>query len=118
MTRENAPPVLACIMDALPKAQQPLHQANASRLFASAQEVREMATGYAWRLPNETDLFQTVVSFICYERLCCPFFHFSLEVEPDQEPIWFSITGAVDMKTFLQSEGLVSPTDVPTSKEV
>jgi hypothetical protein len=77
-----------------------------------------LATGYAWRLPNETDIFQTVASFIRYERLCCPFFHFSLEVEPDQGPIWFSITGAVDMKAFLQSEGIVPPDDVPTSREV
>jgi hypothetical protein len=69
-------------------------------------------------LPDETHIFQTVASFIRYERLCCPFFHFSLEVEPDQGAIWFSITGAVDMKAFLQSEGIVSPGDVPTSREV
>src|SRR5258708_5914078 len=101
MTRENDPPVLACILDAIPESQRPFHQANAERILASIQEVRELATGYAWRLPNETDLLQTVVAFISYERLCCPFFHFKLEMEPNQGPIWFSLTGVVDVKEFL-----------------
>lgn len=118
MTGEHDTPVLACTIDAIPKEQRPLHQANAERLFASAQEIRELATGYVWRLLNETDLLQTVAAFIRYERLCCPFFHFKLEVEPNQGPIWFSITGAVDVKEFLQSEGLVQPGDVPVSEEV
>jgi hypothetical protein len=59
-------PVLACNMAAIP------------------EEVRVLKTGYALRLANETDLLQTVGAFFHYERLCCPFFHFKLEMEPDQ----------------------------------
>lgn len=118
MTKETDTPILACMIDAIPKEQRPLHQANAERLMASMQETRVLATGYAWRLPNEMDVLQTIAAFISYERLCCPFFHFTLDVEPNQGPIWFSITGALDVKEFLQSEGLVSPHPAPTSEEL
>jgi hypothetical protein len=113
MTAQQPDPVLACNIHAIPEEDRPVHEANTKRVFASAQEVRELPTGYAWRLPNETDLLQTVVAFISYERLCCPFFHFRLEIEPDQGPVWLHITGVIDVKEFLQSqgEGFIPPTE-------
>ncbi len=86
MTSQQSDPVLACNLQAIPLELRPAHQANAERIFASVQEVRELPTGYALRLPNETELLQTVVAFLSYERLCCPFFHFGLEIEPEQGP--------------------------------
>ena len=100
---------MACNISAIPKELRPVHQANTERIFASAQEVRELETGYAVQLPNETELLQTVAAFLSYERLCCPFLHFALEIPPEQGPIWLSITSAVDVKSFLQSEGLFPP---------
>ena len=79
------------------------HQANSERVFAGVQEVRELPTGYALRLPNETEMVQTVVAFISYERLCCPFFRFELEIEPEQGPIWLRLSGTTDVKPFLES---------------
>ncbi|GAC1393572.1 MAG: hypothetical protein NVS4B11_00150 [Ktedonobacteraceae bacterium] len=109
MSSQQSDPVLACNIAAIPKEFRPVHQANTERVFASVQEVRELSTGYALRLANETDLLQTVVAFLSYERLCCPFFHFRLEIEPNQGPVWFHITGVIDVKDFLQSEGFVPP---------
>ena len=105
MNSEPTDPILACNVHAIPGELRPIHQANTERIFASAQEVQELPTGYMWRLPNETDLLQTVVAFISYERLCCPFFRFALKIEPEQGPLWLSLTGDVDVKDFLQSEG-------------
>jgi hypothetical protein len=96
-------------MAAIPKEVRPIHQANIERIAASVQEVRELETGYAFRLTDESDLLQTVVAFLRYERLCCPFFHFQLELEPNQGPVWLHIIGAVDVKAFIQSEGFVPP---------
>mgnify|MGYP001374706615 CR=1 FL=1 len=118
MSSQPSDPVLACTIAAIPSEFRPVHQANTERLFASVQEVRELSTGYAWRLPNETDLLQTVVAFLSYERLCCPFFHFTLEVEPDQGPVWLHITGAIDVKAFLQMEGWVPPANGSPSESV
>jgi hypothetical protein len=102
---ERADPILACNVHAIPGEMRPVHQANTERIFASVQEVQELPTGYALRLPNETDLLQMVVAFISYERLCCPFFRFALEIEPEQGPVWLKLTGDVDVKPFLASEG-------------
>ena len=104
MTSQQPDTVLACNLQAIPLELRPAHQANVQRIFASVQEVQELSTGYAVRLPNETDLLQTVMAFISYERLCCPFFHFGLEIEPQQGPVWLSISGTTDVKFFIQSE--------------
>jgi hypothetical protein len=109
MTSYPTEPVLACNVSAIPRELRPVHQANTQRVFASAQEVRELKTGYAVRLPNETELLRAVVAFLSYERLCCPFLHFRLDIHPEQGPIWLEITSTVDVKSFLQSEGLFPP---------
>ena len=102
---ERTDPILACNVHAIPGELRPVHQANTERIFASVQEVQELPTGYALRLPNETDILQTVVAFISYERLCCPFFRFALEIEPEQGPVWLKLTGDMDVKPFLAGQG-------------
>ncbi len=109
MTSEQPNPVLACNIQAIPQELRPLHQANTERLFAAVQEVKELPTGYTIRLPNEADLLQSIMAFISYERLCCPFFHFKLDIAPEQGPVWLSLTGTTDIKAFLHSEGFTLP---------
>ncbi len=99
---QQSEPMLACNVQAIPQERRPAHQANIERVFASVQEVQELPTGYALRLPNETELLQTVVAFISYERLCCPFFHFELDIAPEQGPIWLRLSGTTDVKAFLK----------------
>ncbi|GHO84055.1 hypothetical protein [Dictyobacter formicarum] len=111
MSFQPTEPVFACNIAAIPQELRPVHQANTQRIFANVQEIQELSTGYAWRLPNETEMLQTVATFLRYERLCCPFFHFILEIEPDEGPIWLKISGAEDVKSFIQSEGWVPPTE-------
>ncbi|HEY0754956.1 MAG TPA: hypothetical protein VGD98_13440 [Ktedonobacteraceae bacterium] len=109
MTQKQPEPVFACNPYAIPQAYRAVHQVNTRQIFTSAQEMQELPTGYAWRLPNETDILQTVVAFLSYERLCCPFLRFRLEIEPEQGPVWLQITGVTDVKEFLQSQGVVPP---------
>jgi hypothetical protein len=107
MTSQQSNAVLACNVQAIPQELRPTHQASVARILASVQEVRELPTGYALRLPNEMDILQAVVAFISYERLCCPFFRFELEVEPEQGPVWFRLSGATDVKPFVRGLGWV-----------
>jgi hypothetical protein len=109
MTTQEQEPVFACNPQAIPDERRPAHQAHTERAFAAVQEVRELPTGYALRLPNERKLLQTIMAFICDERLCCPFFRFGLEIEPEQGPVWLQLTGASHVKPFLWSEGFVPP---------
>jgi hypothetical protein len=118
MPQQSPDPILACNIFAIPKAYRPVHEANTKRIFTSAEELQELPTGYAWRLPNDTTLLETIVAFLRYERLCCPFFRFKLEIEPDQGPLWLQITGAVDVKAFVRSEGFVPSANVPPSDTI
>ena len=104
MTSQQSDPIMACNLQAIPRELLPTHQANAQRIFDSVQEVQELPTGYGLRLPNETDLLQTIMAFISYERLCCPFFRFGLEIEPEQGPVWLRLTGTEEVKLFLESQ--------------
>lgn len=104
MTTPRPDPVLACNAQAIPSQMRPAHAAHIQHLIASVQEVQALPTGYALRLSNETEIVQTIMAFLTYERLCCPFFHFLLDIQPEQGPIWLQVTGAIDLKPFVQSE--------------
>lgn len=106
----NHEPVFACNISAIPQELRAEHEEHTRKVFAGALEVRELPSGYALRLPNENDALLNAAAFISNERLCCPFFHFELEIEPEQGPIWLHITGTSDVKPFLQSQGF-SPAD-------
>lgn len=85
---------LACDLTAIPADVREEHVIGAPQLFAAAQAVHELADGYAIRFANEVGRFMTIAKFVENERLCCPFFHFRLEIEPNRGPIWLRLTGA------------------------
>jgi hypothetical protein len=63
---------------------------------------RELKNGYAFRLPAE-ELVATS-QWISYERHCCPFFTFELEIPKDSGPVWLRITGESGIKEFIKTE--------------
>jgi len=44
-----------------------------------------------------------IAKFIENERLCCPFFNFGLEVQPNSGPLWLRLTGNDGVKEMLQA---------------
>ena len=95
--------LFACDLTALSEQQRSAHQALALRLFSTLlQETRELADGFAYRFDGEH--YALVADFIAGERLCCPFFTFTLEVTPQRGPVWLQLTAAGDVKPFLQAE--------------
>lgn len=95
---------MACNLTAIPAGQRQQHMATAEQLFAAVQETRELPNGYAFRLPQEPDMWLKAAEFIANERLCCPFFGFGLELEPERGPLWLKLTGGTGVKEFLQRE--------------
>ncbi|MGH2544748.1 MAG: hypothetical protein ACRDIB_18305 [Ardenticatenaceae bacterium] len=99
---------IACDLTAIGSPeQQARHQALSERLFSSALEVQELPDGYAFRFPAE--YYTMVTAFIANERLCCPFFTFTLEVTPERGPLWMRLTGRDGVKAFLGAELANSP---------
>src|ERR671933_142300 len=93
-----------CDMDAIAPNDRERHIATASEVFGAVQAIRELPNGYAFRLPNETALLSKSAEYIANERLCCPFFGFTIEVEPEGGPIWLHLTGREGIKPFIKAE--------------
>ncbi len=94
---------IACDLTAIPAEQREHHNATAEQIFASVLETREVPDGYAFHLPEEPGMLLKAAEFINLERLCCPFFNFALEVEPQGGPLWLKLTGGEGVKLFIQS---------------
>jgi hypothetical protein len=94
----------ACVMDAIEPSKRQQHIATAKFVFAAVHEVRELPNGYAFRLPNAPEMLRKVGDFIALEQLCCPFFGFTLEVEPEGGGVWLQLTGREGVKSFIQAE--------------
>ena len=94
---------LTCDLTAIPKDVREEHVITAPQLFAAAQEVQELPNGYAIRFLNEPGRVMGIAKFIENERLCCSFFNFGLEVEPNNGPLWLRLTGAEGVKELVQT---------------
>jgi len=92
----------ACDMKALTKTDREAYQKLSRTLFAAVQEKRELPNGYSFRLPPGTLL--TVAKWVEFERKCCPFFTFDVEVARDNGPLWLRVTGADGVKAFIRAE--------------
>ena len=95
---------IACDMGAIDPGLRARHVAAGAQLFRAAEEIRELPDGYAFRLPPDADALLKAAEFISLERLCCPFFGFALEVEPEGGPVWVRLTGREGVKAFIREE--------------
>ena len=93
---------LVCDLTAIPADVREEHVISAPQLFALAQEVQDLPNGFAIRFLNEQGRFLALAKFIENERLCCPFFNFTLELEPNNGPLWLRLTGTDGVKELLQ----------------
>jgi hypothetical protein len=93
-----------CDMNAVDPTQRKHHVAIAIAVFRAVQEIQELPNGYAFWLPNEATILLKTAEFIMREKLCCPFFCFSVEVEPEEGPLWLRLTGGDGIKPFIRAE--------------
>ncbi len=93
---------LACDPTAIDPSEREQHREVSSALFECITDLREMPEGYSFRLPSGPDVIRTAGAFVSRERLCCPFFHFSIEVPPDQGPVWLKMTGRNGVKEYVE----------------
>jgi hypothetical protein len=101
MTIESTVP-LACDLTAIAPDQRDKHVHDTEILLKAVQELRETGDGYALRLPDAPAMLLAAAEFITYERLCCPFFKFTLEAEAGQGPFWLTLSGGAGVKEFMR----------------
>lgn len=93
---------IACTLSEIEEGKIEDHKENAEILFNAIAEVREESHGYSFRLPADTDVIANTGAFIARERLCCPFFEFRITVQPDQQPVWLTLTGREGVKPYIK----------------
>lgn len=102
MSKTESP--FACDMTAIEPEQRETHVDTIKSLFKSVEEVTELQNGYRFRLPNDSETLRRTTQFIALERLCCPFFAFSVDVEAEGGATWLSLTGREGVKRFILAE--------------
>jgi hypothetical protein len=94
----------ACDMSAIEPDRRGEHIATIDELFRAVEDIRELPNGYAFKLPNESNVLIKAAEFITLERLCCPFFGFVIKAEPEGGALWLSLTGRAGVKPFIVAE--------------
>lgn len=75
----------------------------AKRVHAAVQEVQDLPEGYAFRFAASTDELVALAVHVDFERRCCPFLRFAIEVEAEHGPVWLRVTGGEGVKEFLRA---------------
>jgi hypothetical protein len=101
----NEETVIACNFGAIAPEERLPHATKAEGIFQAVFEIKELADGYAFRLPLEDAMLYQAVEWIAKERLCCSFFNFRLLVS---ESLWLEIAGSEEVKGYI-GEILVNP---------
>jgi hypothetical protein len=94
----------ACNISAMTGEERARWSALLEQLDTQKQEVRETTNGFAFRFPADSATILSVAEWITYERLCCPFFDFGLQIENKTDAFWLSLTGGEGVKDFIRSE--------------
>jgi hypothetical protein len=92
---------IACELDAISAADRPRYDELRKMLAASAIGKRELPDGVAVRISTERMALAQLAEWISFERKCCPFLDFRIDVAPESGPVWVSLTGRAGVKEFL-----------------
>ena len=94
--------IIACDPNPIAPEQRERWLEVATQMYAAVQEVQELPDGYAFRLPSSSEMLLIVAEDLNYDRLCCPFIRYTLELEPNEGPYWLRFTGGEGVKEFLR----------------
>ena len=64
-------------------------------------EVEEIQNGFRYWFPSDHGRITELANLVELEHQCCPFLKFTINVEPDNGPVWLEMTGPEGTKAFL-----------------
>jgi hypothetical protein len=95
---------IACNLAVFTPEQRARHRALGAEMKAALLGIDEIADGYRLRYPGSTSWVLQLAEFITLERLCCPFFTFTLGATSDEAEGYLTITGNPQAKALLAFE--------------
>jgi hypothetical protein len=116
MTPSPGSPIpIACNLAALSAEERVRRSTLAKRIGDHRQMVIETETGYAMRLPDDPLTVYEAFELALLERRCCPFLRLDFTLEPNDGPIWLTLSGGPGVKAFLAASSLLSGKDSDTT---
>jgi hypothetical protein len=100
MAEQKVP--IACNMTVFDDNQRLQYNELIKRLAEERQEIREELEGYSFRF--RAGYLIDLAEWVVLERLCCPFLEFTINVSPDDGPVWLTLGNGKEIKDFLKQE--------------
>ena len=98
-----------CDMTALSTDHRARYQEFEKLFSDKIKSISEIPNGYTLSFSMNPDNFILAAEFVTFERLCCPFLSFSMNVTSGEELGQLSITGPEGSKQFIQAELGLTP---------
>ncbi len=92
---------LACDLTAISASDRPRYNELRRVLAASVIGKRDLPDGLAIQVDVERIALPQLAEWISFERKCCPFFKFEIDLAPESGPVWVSMTGRAGVKEFI-----------------
>ena len=93
-----------CNLHVFSQEEKKRHSELMRKLEQATLETMEIADGYAFRLNPEAVTITDVAAWITYERHCCPFFNFEIELQSGNKALWLRLCGGTKVKEFLRPD--------------
>jgi len=92
---------LACDLSAISASDRPRYNELRRAVAASVIGKRELPDGLAIQIDIGRIALPQIAEWISFERKCCPFFEFRIDLAPESGPVWLSMTGRAGVKEFI-----------------
>ncbi len=92
---------LACDLSAISASDRPRYNELRRAVAASVIGKRELPDGLAIQVDIGQIALPQIAEWISFERKCCPFFEFRIDLAPELGPVWLSLTGRAGIKEFI-----------------
>jgi hypothetical protein len=92
---------LACDLTAISASDRPHYNELRRAVAASVISKRELSDGLAIQVDIGRIALPQIAEWISFERKCCPFFEFRIDLAPESGPVWLSLTGRAGVKEFI-----------------
>jgi hypothetical protein len=92
---------IACDLDAISASDRPRYNELRAMLASAAIGRRALPDGFAIKIATGRMTLMHLAEWISFERKCCPFLEFRIELASDSGPVWLSLIGRPGVKEFL-----------------
>ncbi len=92
---------LACNLGAISASDRSRYDELRRAVAASVIGKRELPGGLAIQIDTDRIALPQLAEWISFERKCCPFFEFTIDLASESGPVWLSLSGRDGVKEFI-----------------